>query len=289
MEEVTKEEMVIQKPFGQIKLSRKHEAGAKLMITFNGISDEVDEPEWFFEKFTVTIEERNKVFSELQAHTSKPVTRIRIAIDPDAYQAFKKAWRERTGFKLIHGGTIVYYQDWTNNVWAPSPTLYEIFSPSQLTNLYRYCEANKLFTEHSRVVKDYDEVTLTDKVITLTPELFQAGVNYLSEQPRNEEVMNRDQVIADLFTAKLHVDEDGSFSTCPYWCDDCTWQAHIKAEYLDDYVRSSARTFVVYGRTKDYTYYRPSAEILDYLAKKHASEVEARLSQIEQKLHKLPA
>ena len=148
-------------------------------------------------------------------------------------------------------------------------------------NLYQFAEEHNLFSLDEKRTK-YG-IKAVNKNLVLTKEIYNLIKNsYLPPEERkkiernieeNQEKLNLIEKgnVEWIFVGKVHVDEDGCFSECHPYCDDCMWFSHIKKEYLDDFVKKKAKTFSVRNRKtgKVYTYFSPSPEILEYLKNKH--------------------
>jgi len=91
--------------------------------------------------------------------------------------------------------------------------------------------------------------------------------------------MNDEEVVRKSWVEAVHVDEDGSFSDCPDYCDDCFWHSHwdvhtVPAAALPK-VKNLSNTFVVrssYG--KNYTYFAPTNESVQYLLDNFQTDID---------------
>lgn len=127
--------------------------------------------------------------------------------------------------------------------------------------------------------KQVDGIDVTTDVLA---EIVKVQRNKLAEDEKNAADYKRKnaelaalpdaQFIEAAFTDRIHVDEDGEFSDCPSFCDDCIWITVWKKDAPQD-VRNSAASFDVIGKNKTYTYRLFSAETLKIFSSRHADEI----------------
>lgn len=165
--------------------------------------------------------------------------------------------------------------------------------------LWSYAREKVLFREEQRLYRGWSEVQLKDYVLELTPELVRQVEQYLTPEERKQLEQEREELrrlLADeqalarkIFVGLVHVNEEGYFSDCPPYCDDCVWRPHVKREYID-HVRDVAARFTVRSRRgKAYTYYRADDKVLAYLMQKLPDVVEAERSRLKSRLSEIQA
>ncbi|MDD5344455.1 MAG: hypothetical protein PHW12_08530 [Smithella sp.] len=87
--------------------------------------------------------------------------------------------------------------------------------------------------------------------------------------------MTAEDIACEMFSDRVHVDEDGHFSECEDWCDDCIWITVWKKDVPAD-VRAAAGSYTVYGRNEKAYIYRVVDDASKALfAKNHDDLLEA--------------
>lgn len=169
-----------------------------------------------------------------------------------------------------------------------------------INRTYRYCEGNSLFTvrEEKTSYGGVDTV-LKVKSVLLTPNLLNTVKLFLSEKEIKEKerrlnylnslLKDENKLLQHVFTDRVHVTEDGYFSDCGPYCDDCFWFTHVQKPYCDDNdVRRIAETFTVRSeKGKVYTYYKPSTAIFNILKNKYADDIKRTVEKIKSEIQKI--
>lgn len=116
-------------------------------------------------------------------------------------------------------------------------------------------------------------------------ELYKEEIKKANEKNQNkkqkrikeiEEILSKsdEQLASILFIDKVHVTEDGYFSDCPPYCDDCFFYDYVVNPYYKD-VKDIATTFIVKSKKgKTYTYYSPNLKVLSLLATKYKDTID---------------
>jgi hypothetical protein len=84
-------------------------------------------------------------------------------------------------------------------------------------------------------------------------------------------------VIEKAWIRQIHVDEDGCFSDCPSFCDDCVWLSYwdTRKTPLIREVKKLSETFQVRSyQGKAYTYFSPTPEAIQFLINNCVVEIE---------------
>lgn len=90
-------------------------------------------------------------------------------------------------------------------------------------------------------------------------------------------------VIKKAWIGQVHVDEEGYFSDCPSFCDDCFWSSHFdvrKTPRIAE-VKKLCETFQVRSHNeKAYTYFSPTPAAIEFLIKNCPAEIEQARQQL---------
>lgn len=168
-------------------------------------------------------------------------------------------------------------------------------SEKDLKKVFLYAKAKGLLKEKKRTYRGYSEVELTDYYLHLTPELLERAKMYRTEkeieelkkeiQELKDLLSNEEKLLKKIFVSKVHVTEDGRFSDCEPWCDDCFWYEYIVSPYWKD-IQNETKWFYVKGKKKTYKYYAPTPETLAKLKKIYEDVVEGERERIREEIEK---
>ncbi|MEM1804923.1 MAG: hypothetical protein QXI77_02920 [Nanopusillaceae archaeon] len=166
-------------------------------------------------------------------------------------------------------------------------------SKEDLKRVFLYAKAKNLLKERKRIYRGYSEVELIDYSLHLTFELLEKARMYKTEeeikkikkeiQELKNLLSNEEKLLKKIFVSRVHVTEDGYFSDCDPYCDDCFWREYIVSPYWQS-VQNEAECFYVKGKKKTYKYFIPTPEILMKLKKIYADIVEKEKQKIEKEL-----
>jgi len=160
--------------------------------------------------------------------------------------------------------------------------------------VYYYCDINNLFNIEE--IKTQSGI-MRVKSVLLTQELLEKATANLTENERKQAekkltylknlLSDRNKLLEHVFTDEVHVTEDGYFSECDRFCDDCFWFKYIVKPYYND-VRDITNTFIIKGNNgKSYTYYKPNSDALKILETKYQNEVTKTIEKITNEIKKI--
>jgi len=109
---------------------------------------------------------------------------------------------------------------------------------------------------------------VTEEVCRIIREIDEKTRKEFEEKLQAIENMTSLDVVRNRYVGKVHVDENGCFSNCEPWCDDCVWIEYVKTKDFPE-VRQMCEGFTVKSRSgKVYFYYEANEKALKYIAKK---------------------
>lgn len=221
----------------------------------------------------------------------------------------RRRWEENQRKFREEGIDIVWGQDVSNYDWPTLPlnswsvdyletrrldAAYGI-TIEDLKKLYQYAKANNLLTTSRRTFSGWSTVELTDYHLHLTPEILEKArhcrtpqeVERLKKEVNTlkDLLSNREKLLSSIFVSSVHVAEDGSFSDCDDYCDDCFWYNHIVSPYWKDIMDIADEKFYVRGKNgKTYTYYVPTENVLRALELKYSDLISKKEQDIRKKI-----
>jgi len=96
-----------------------------------------------------------------------------------------------------------------------------------------------------------------------------------------------EEIVRKYLTSQVHVTEDGYFSDCPPYCDDCFWYSYLTKEVPEKYHRDAKRIIVRNKDGKDYVYSIAFPELIHKMAQDRDLVEKIRKEKIDQISRKL--
>lgn len=145
--------------------------------------------------------------------------------------------------------------------------------------LFEYLKEKGILKEKKRTFTGWSEVELTDYEATINIqqaieiiEHFSAskkekGISKIKAEIEKLQAMSMEEFVRSYLIDKIHVTEEGYFSSCDPFCDDCFWWDYFDYKLTPKEILQKAPTFTVRSeKGKIYTYYRPTKELIKELA-----------------------
>lgn len=145
--------------------------------------------------------------------------------------------------------------------------------------LFEYLKEKGLLKEKKRIFSGWSKVELIDYEATISIqqaieiiEHFSAskkekGISGIQAEIEKLQAMSMEEFVRSYLIKKVHVTEEGYFSSCDPYCDDCFWWDYFDHNLTPKEILKKAPTFTVRSeKGKIYTYYCPTKELVEKLA-----------------------
>ncbi len=143
--------------------------------------------------------------------------------------------------------------------------------------------------------KEVDGEEVTDYIAELTYSQLEELVDDFAKESEKElekkidEIasLSPEEIVKKYLVGQVHVTEDGYFSDCPPYCDDCFWYSYLTKEVPEKYHRDARRIIVRNKDGKDYVYSIAYPEIIRKIAQDRDLIEKIRKEKIDQISRKL--
>jgi len=174
--------------------------------------------------------------------------------------------------------------------------LFNIDSDKIVEKVFNYCQKHNLFNTVKKQSK-YDGNIVLVKSVLLTQELLEKALKYVTENERKQLekrlsyleslLSDKNKLLEYIFTNQVHITDEGFFSECDEFCDDCIYIRYIEKPYYND-VKEHTESFTVKSKNgKSYTYYSPNEKVLKILETKYQNEVTKTIEKITNEIKKI--